>query len=39
MKVDITFDNLYMILSSDYPQELSIMRTAFTREVANSFIL
>ena len=39
MKADITYDNRYIILSSDYPIELNVMKTAFTREISNAFII
>lgn len=39
MKVDITFDNKYLVLSSDYIYELNIIRNAFTREIPNAWML
>ena len=33
MKVDITFDNNYFVISSDYIFELNVIRRAFTREI------
>jgi hypothetical protein len=39
MKVDITFDNKYLVLSSDYIYELNIIKNAFTREIPNAWML
>lgn len=39
MKVDITFDNNYFVISSDYIFELNVIRRAFTREIPNAWML
>lgn len=39
MQVDITFDNEYFVLSSDYIFELNVIRTALTREIPNAWML
>ena len=39
MTVDITFDKKYFVLSSDYIFELNVIRTAFTREIPNAWML
>lgn len=39
MKVDITDDNKFFILSSDYIVELNIMKHTFTREIPNAWML
>lgn len=39
MKVDITYDNQYLVLSSDYIFELNVIRNAFTREIPNAWML
>ena len=39
MKVDITYDNKFLILSSDYIFELNVIRNAFTREIKNAWML
>lgn len=39
MKVDITFDNKFLILGSDYPFELNILRKELTRELSDAWIL
>lgn len=39
MKVDITQDNQYFVLSSNYIFELNVIRTAFTREIPNAWML
>ena len=39
MLVDITFDNKYFVLSSNYIFELNVVRNAFTREIPNAWML
>lgn len=39
MLVDITFDNQYFVLSSNYIFELNVVRNAFTREIPNAWML
>ena len=39
MQVDITFDQEYFVLSSDYIFELNVLRTALTREIPNAWML
>ena len=39
MKIDITYDNKFFILSSDYIFELNVIRNAFTREIPNAWML
>ena len=39
MLVDITFDNQYFVLSSNYIFELNVIRNAFTREIPNAWML
>lgn len=39
MKVDITYDNQYFVLSSDYIFEINVIRNAFTREIPNAWML
>lgn len=39
MQIDITQDNKYILLASPFQQEMVIMRTELTREMANAWIL
>jgi len=39
MKVDITFDNKWFVVSSNYLFELNVIRRAFTREIPNAWML
>lgn len=39
MQIDITYDNQYFVLSSDYIFELNVVRTALTREIPNAWML
>ena len=39
MNVDITYDNKYLVLSSDYIFEINVIRNAFTREIPNAWML
>lgn len=39
MQVDITYDQQYFVLSSDYIFELNVVRTALTREIPNAWML
>jgi hypothetical protein len=39
MKVDITFDDKYIVLESEYIYELNVIRNAFTREIPNAWML
>lgn len=39
MKVDITKDNKYFVISSNYIFELNVIRNAFTREIPNAWML
>ena len=39
MNVDITYDNQYLVCSSDYPYELQLLRNFLTREISNAWLL
>lgn len=39
MRIDITDDKNYMLLSSDYPYELEVMTNALTVEIPNAWML
>ena len=39
MNVDITFDQQYFVLNSDYIFELNVIRNALTREIPNAWML
>jgi len=39
MNIDITYDNKYLVLSSDYIFEINVIRNAFTREIPNAWML
>ena len=39
MKVDITSDQKYLVLSTDYIFELNVIRNALTREIPNAWLL
>lgn len=38
MKIDITYDQLYMVCTSDFPYELQLLKRFLTREVENAYM-
>ena len=39
MKLDLTFDNKYMVATSNYPFELMVVRRELTRELSDAWII
>lgn len=39
MFVDLTYDNKFLVVNSDYPKELSLLKTTLTREIQNAWML
>lgn len=39
MRIDITYDKQYLLLTSDYITEINAVRNAFTCEVKNAWLL
>ena len=38
MKLDLTFDNKFMVVGSDFPFELITLRRELTRELSDAWI-
>ena len=39
MTIDLTYDNKFLVINSNYPKELSLLKTTLTREIANAWML